>query len=79
MIEGPPMSTILYTEQITIKKPIPTKLPHAQNYATVVPVNDTRTQCTTIIVEQYARLLSDHVFKPDDLMDVIASDNGPRF
>ena len=40
------MSTILYRVSVTYK-PIPTRLAYAQNAATVVPVNDIRTQCTT--------------------------------
>ena len=46
---GAPMSTILYRGGRNLKR-IPTKLPNTHNVAIVVPVNGTRTQCTTLFL-----------------------------
>ena len=49
IIKGFPMFTILYKVSVTYKI-IPTTMACAQNAATVVPFNDTRTQCTTTLL-----------------------------
>ena len=41
------------------RKQSPTKLPHAKNSATVVPINGTQTQCTTSLPPIKERLSSD--------------------
>ena len=47
-LEGPPLSWIMYRVSVNVPKQSQTTLQCALNGAPIVPVNDTRTQCTTL-------------------------------
>ena len=63
MIEGPPIvHNIVHRVSKVYRKTIPTTLPYTANTAIVVPVNGTRTQCTTYLVldSPYPRIWQHH-------------------